>query len=649
MNHTTDLARASSLPQPKRVSTNRPMNWVLGVFVAASLSAVGGVSAQGASPDLIVGYRSIAGSLNVARASLATDPAGSLSRVEAAQNTFRGLSSQLRSQQLIEGATQAFSSAKTSIGQRSVPNLTAQITQVTSILHRALYDRYFTELASARAASAKRYATALGSVLGLQKAAQVSLNQATTANNAARARSILENRVAEQIVASLRLAQAPDRAAAFQNAVRAAGSFLIVQDSPRVGDMAVGEFTGAIQALAAGDTATFRSITSSLIVKTNAFASRARSMAGAVALAPNPAPAIAAPVKPATKAVAPAVKPAAKPVAAQPAPAAAQAAPVQAAPVQAAPVIKPQAAQAVVAPALGSKARDELIKAGVNREDAATIAADLASQGYDSLQGATDALYVQLAEAQAHIQDGRNSDAKGYVEAAKMVFNRALQHPLDVVNPDLSARAARLFEASAGGSSLRSVDISTLMTETDAIRGAFNGQTSSGLQGVIAAVQPLWLQLRGGLFLVISLVFAYPIYLLTLAFGGRNPYWRYIMIAMILLFIPPLLEGLSWLGSLLAQATGLNMFDGLSSLSILQNPLAQIVWALMLLLTVIFSTMGFYGIAQQFGLIRTRSEAAPAMTAMETTPAGGRMTGVARHPTDPGLSDKTVVEWDEEF
>ncbi len=640
MNYTTDLARASSLPQLKRVSGNKPMNWVLGVFVAASFTVAGGASAQGASPDLIVGYRSIAGSLKVARSSLATDPAGSLSRVEAAQNTFRGLSSQLRSQQLIEGATQAFSSAKTSIGQRSVPNLTAQITQVTSILHRALYDRYFTELASGRAASAKRYATALGSVLGLQKAAQASLNQATTANNAPRARSILENRVAEQIVGALRLAQAPDRAAAFQNAVRAAGSFLIVQDSPRVGDMAVGEFTGAIQALTAGDTATFRSITSSLIGKTTAFASRARSMAGAVVAAPNPAPAIAAPVKPATKpAVQPAVKPAVKPVAAQPAPVA----------VQAAPVIKPQAAPAAVAPALGSKARDELIKAGVNKEDAATIAADLVSQGYDSLQAATDALYVQLAEAQAHIQDGRVSDARGYVDAAKMVFNRALQHPLDVVQPDLSARAARLFEASAGGSSLRSVDISVLMTETDAIRGAFNGQASSGLQGVIASVQPLWLQLRGGLFLVISLVFAYPIYLLTLAFGGRNPYWRYIMIAMILLFIPPLLEGISWLGSLLAQATGLNMFDSLSSLSILQNPLAQIAWAVMLLLTVIFSTMGFYGIAQQFGLIRTRSDAAPAMTAMETTPAGGRMTGVARHPTDPGLSDKTVVEWDEEF
>lgn len=646
MNHHSDSARGSSLPQP-RIQRSRK-NWsihLLAGMLSLALSSLGaGALAQGASPDLIAGYRSITGSLGVARSSLAGDPAGSLSRVEAAQNTFRGLASQLRSQQLIEGATQAFSNAKTAIGQRSGPNLNAQVTQVTSILERALYDRYFTELASSRAASAARYATTLGSVLGLPQAAQASLRQATTSNDASRARSILENRVAEQIVAALTKAQSPDRAVAFQNAVKAAGSFLIVQDSPRVGDMTVSEFNGAIVALAGGDIATFRSTTASLIGKTSAFAQRARSMATPAVPAPSPTPATAAapppaPIKPATKPVVkPVVPPAAKPAVTPPA--APQPAPV---------VTKPQPAPvAVVAP--GDSARQELIKAGVNAEEAATMAADLAAQGYRSLQDATDALYVQLAEAQARIQDGRISEARGYVEAAKMVFDHALQRPLEVVKPELSARATRLFEASASGPGLRPVDIGTLMTEVDAVRGAFKGQAGSGLQGLIAAVQPLWLQIRGGLFLVIALAFAYPIYLLTLAFGGRNPYWRYIMVSMILLFIPPLLEGIAWLGSLLAQGTGLSLFDGLSSLSVLQNPLMQIVWALTLVLTVIFATLGFYGIAQQFGLIRTRHEAPQAMTAMEATPSGsGRMTGVARNPTDPGQGDKTVVEWDEEF
>ena len=637
MNHRTGSAPVVALPINRIL--HRVAGW-LTVALAVNLGSFGGALAQGASPDLIAGYRSIAGSLSVARSSLANDPAGSLSRVEAAQNTFRGLSSQLRSQQLIEGATQAFSNAKTAIGQRSGLNLSAQITQVTSILQRALYDRYFTELAAGRAASAARYATTLGSLLSLQQPAQASLRQATTANNAVRARSILENRVAEQIVGSLTKAQSPDRTVAFQNAVNAAGSFLIVQDSPRVGDMTVGEFNGAIVALTGGDTATFRSTTASLIGKTTAFAQRARSMA-ATAPAVNPAPTVVA--KPTVK---PATKPVAKPTA-KPATAAKPSAQPDPAP-QVAPVASKPVAVPVAAP-LNNLARQELIKAGVNPEDAASKAADLAAQGYGSLQAATDALYVQLAEAQARIQDGRSADARGYMDAARMVFVKAVQPSLEAVQPDLSARATRLFEASASAPGLRTVDIGTLMTEVDSIRGAFKGQPSSGLQGLIAAVQPLWLQIRGGLFLVIALAFAYPIYLLTLAFGGRNPYWRYIMVSMILLFIPTLLEGIAWLGSLLAQGTGLSVFDGLSSLSILQNPLMQIVWAITLVLTVIFATLGFYGIAQQFGLIRTRHEPAPAMTAMETTPSGGRMTGAARNPTDPGLSDKTVVEWDEEF
>ncbi len=641
MNHRTGSVPIAALPINR--SLRRVAAW-LSLVIAANLVAghFGAALAQGASPDLIAGYRSIAGSLSVARSSLANDPAGSLSRVEAAQNTFRGLSSQLRSQQLIEGATQAFSNAKTAIGQRSGLNLSAQITQVTSILQRALYDRYFTELASGRAASAARYANTLGSLLGLQQPAQVSLRQATTANNAVRARSILENRVAEQIVGSLTKAQSSDRTVAFQNAVNAAGSFLIVQDSPRVGDMTVGEFNGAIVALTGGDTATFRSTTASLIGKTTAFAQRARSMA-ATAPAINPAPTVIA--KPIVK---PATKPVAKPTA-KPATAAKPSAQPDPAPKVAPVASKPVAVPVAPAAPLNNLARQELIKAGVNAEDAASKAADLAAQGYGSLQSATDALYVQLAEAQARIQDGRSADARGYMDAAKMVFVKAVQPSLEAVQPDLSARATRLFEASASAPGLRTVDIGTLMTEVDSIRGAFKGQPSSGLQGLIAAVQPLWLQIRGGLFLVIALAFAYPIYLLTLAFGGRNPYWRYIMVSMILLFIPTLLEGIAWLGSLLAQGTGLNVFDGLSSLSILQNPLMQIVWAITLVLTVIFATLGFYGIAQQFGLIRTRHEPAPAMTAMETTPSGGRMTGAARNPTDPGLSDKTVVEWDEEF
>jgi hypothetical protein len=610
-------------------------------LLAIALAATPQAQAQATVPDLISGYRSITTSLNGARSALTADPAGALSRIESALNTFRGLASQLRSQQLIDGATQALNNAKLAIGRRSLPDLIAQVTQVTSVLQRALYDRYFTELSSGRTNSAVRYASTLGEALSMPQSARAGLRQATVDNNATKARSILENRVAEQMIATLRQARdTRDRAQAFQSAVRSYGSFLIVQDSPRVGDLTVGEFSGAIQALTTGDTATFRSTTTSLLDKVSAFGRRARGMAASAPSPTSPAasPAAPKPTPPATPNPAPTVQ--AQPSAAPPA--------VQATPKpQPAPpaVVQPQA---VAASSLsGESARRELIQAGVNNEQAGTLAADLASQGYTSLKAVTDALYVQLAQAQARIQDSRVSDGRADLEAARNLFNKAVQPALEVVQPALSARVAGMLDASLSGTGLRSADFGVLMGEVDAVRQAFSAQGQSGLQALMASIQPFWLNLRGLLLLVVGLTIWYPIYLLTLAFGGRNPYWRFIMIAMILLFVPPILEGFGWLGSIISQLTGLTVLDGLSVLSILHSPIAQIIWVLTLLLTVIFATMGFYGIAQQFGLIRTRQQAAPAMAAMETT-APSRTSNV-HNPTEPGNQDKTVVEWDEEF
>jgi hypothetical protein len=615
---------------------------ISGLLVIA-LAATPQAQAQAAVPDLISGYRSITTSLNGARSALTADPAGALSRIESALNTFRGLASQLRSQQLIDGATQALNNAKLAIGRRSLPDLIAQVTQVTSVLQRALYDRYFTELSSGRTNSAVRYASTLGEALSMPQSARAGLRQATVDNNATKARSILENRVAEQMIATLRQARdTRDRAQAFQSAVRSYGSFLIVQDSPRVGDLTVGEFSGAIQALTTGDTATFRSTTTSLLDKVSAFGRRARGMAASAPSPTSPAtsPAAPKPTPPATPNPAPTVQ--AQPPATPPA--------VQATPKpQPAPtaVVQPQAVAASSLSLSSESARRELIQAGVNNEQAGTLAADLASQGYTSLKAVTDALYVQLAQAQARIQDSRVSDGRADLEAARNLFNKAVQPALEVVQPALSARVAGMLDASLSGTGLRSADFGVLMGEVDAVRQAFSAQGQSGLQALMASIQPFWLNLRGLLLLVVGLTIWYPIYLLTLAFGGRNPYWRFIMIAMILLFVPPILEGFGWLGSIISQLTGLTVLDGLSVLSILHSPIAQIIWVLTLLLTVIFATMGFYGIAQQFGLIRTRQQAAPAMAAMETT-APSRTSNV-RNPTEPGNQDKTVVEWDEEF
>jgi hypothetical protein len=183
--------------------------------------------------------------------------------------------------------------------------------------------------------------------------------------------------------------------------------------------------------------------------------------------------------------------------------------------------------------------------------------------------------------------------------------------------------------------------------------GIFTKMNGPGwLHDVIVSLQPIWMLLRPGLFLIAALLFAYPMYLLQLSFGGRNPYWRYIGITLVLSFLPALIEGLAGLGSLLGSLTGIGFFNSLAGFSILQNPLAQIIWVGVLLATVVFATLGFRGIAEQFGLLQPRN---PNTTPTVIIDSGNNTlathaTGVGTLNTrDTGGFDKTIVEWDEEF
>jgi hypothetical protein len=137
----------------------------------------------------------------------------------------------------------------------------------------------------------------------------------------------------------------------------------------------------------------------------------------------------------------------------------------------------------------------------------------------------------------------------------------------------------------------------------------------------------------------------------------------------VLLFIPAILEGVSWLFSMLGSLTGVQALGAIGAFSILQNPIAQIVWVLSLIATVIFSTLGFRGIAEQFGLLSVKTNNTVMNdtsfdtsfdTGFDTTMNTGMSTSVGStsvrstgfstgslRNTDVG--GKTIVEWDEEF
>ena len=629
--------------QRPTILSSAPTRFKRGLPVVLALVAFssGGLAA----PDLIASSKSIFASLAAARSGLGSDPASSYERVQSAQNAFRTVSSEIGSQQLANGGIEAFKNALAAVSRKSGADLDAQTTQIEGILNRALYDRYFNELATNNVNTATRYATALAGTLKLSKDAQKRLTDATRTNSSERARSLLEGQVASAMSNALTKAKtSSDRAVMFRETARASNAFLVVQDSPRVGDLTVSAFSQAIKSLTQNDTAGFKQSLEVLTGKTTAFARRARGLA-ATAPAGTAKPA-ATTSKPATT-----TKPVAttsKPVATKPTPVASS---------TPAPAPSPAPASPVVAPVAATPSSDGIMKslmgAGMAQSQADRFAKEIASKGYTELRSATDRFQADLAKALTQTEVGDLGAARASLEQARSTYHLVLKGPLEAINPDAGNRLVGLLDATIGANGLRPADVTVLIGEAQNATGVFDKTSGGGwLHDLIVAVQPVWMLLRPGLFLIVALLFAYPLYLLQLSFGGRNPYWRYIGITLVLAFLPALIEGLAGLGSLLASLTGVGFFSGLAGLSILQNPLAQIIWVLVLLATVVFATLGFRGIAEQFGLLQSRN---PNTTPTVIVDSGSAITGV--HTTsmgtlstrDTGGFDKTIVEWDEEF
>jgi hypothetical protein len=686
-----------------------PINRTARALTAASVLALSGITAAAlilggafaqtlgttaTQPrDLIASYRSIVKSLEAARASLASDPASSSAQIEAATTVFRNILDVVGSKQLEDGATHALKDAVTAVGRGSATDLTAQVGQVEGILQRVLYERLFIEMSSNNLAQAKRYVGVLGEALKFSKEAQPKLLQSVAANNASRTRSLLETQISSSMAAALKQAKAsPDKAVSFRQTALASSLFLIVQDSPRATELSGKDFSGSLSSLAAGNVPEFKQSVTAVIGKIEAFNRRAKGLAATAgpnvitkAVKPVTSSQAAKPVKPtvakpaaqvkqpvsskplkpatASNSVKPAtVKPASvKPASVKPATAAVTTKPAVTKPVSAAvvPVVDPGATMA-----------SEMMHMNIPETQARNFARTLAAQKFSSVKAATNQYQAWLAKALTQVEVGDLGAARTTLEEARTLYSTTIQPPYNVLDANGAALTSSLLDATIGGLGVRPADVIVLLGDAQALTSKLEGgEGPSGLHSVITAIQPIWMMLRGVLFLAVGLAFFYPIYLLNLAFGGRNPFWRYIGIAMVLLFVPAILEGVSWLFSMLGSVTGVSALGAIGAFSILQNPLAQIVWVLALIATVVFSTLGFRGIAEQFGLLSAKTNNTvmndtsfdtsfdtnfdTTMNTSLSTSVGstsvrstGFSTGSLRN-TDVG--GKTIVEWDEEF
>ena len=267
----------------------------------------------------------------------------------------------------------------------------------------------------------------------------------------------------------------------------------------------------------------------------------------------------------------------------------------------------------------------------------------LGAQGHDSvfswLEQVSEVRGI-IASGQSFSQTGDSESAQIYLEYALTRYNLQILPIVEIYNPDLAQRTHSLFNRMANAPAIRTSDIAVLVGELQEVEESLFGSTLGPGQSALVTIEMLTLGLpRAVVFILAGLLAILPIYLLEITFGRVSRYWRYVQYAFFFLLLPALLEAISYIGSLLATYGNLPALAFLSNFSILQNVGTQLLWGMLLLLVVVFSTIGWYGLAVQFGVLRERGT--PTTTGDATN---YDVTGTSSSQ----VTSSTTVEWDPE-
>ena len=233
------------------------------------------------------------------------------------------------------------------------------------------------------------------------------------------------------------------------------------------------------------------------------------------------------------------------------------------------------------------------------------------ASGGMTASGGVDVAYAALGRALTAAGHSDPETARAElvrVSAALATFPAALRTTAgyETFVRDLSATQERR--------GLRPGDVQALIAELGGLERSLAGGGRSTVDVLSAAVARTFNGgLRAVVFLLLALLGLVPLYLLNLAFGGRNPYWRAITAALALLLLPVFLEGvfgfLGWVGDL----SGLALLRAAPSLTLWQGVYGLPLRALFTALAIGLAAYGFRGLCVQFGLLGRSS--AGSMTA----------------------------------
>lgn len=526
-------------------------------WLTAALLTVGSAGAQ----DLGA-YRALAAELDGAVTARATSAALALTRLDAAALALEKLAPSLSNRPLAAGLRGALDGARGALA-RSPAELEAQVLLARGLMRKALYDQTLGQLVSAPANGAAQLRLLAGE-FGLGGEAAQALSADGAAGRLPRVAWRLQREAAREISAALTAARPTASPASYLNLARGMAWFTAVQDASGAGELKVSQFGDALRQLTAGDVAALGASLTTLRQGNRQFLEALASPPSGAAVTPQ-----ATPSGPVT-------------VAARP-----DAAPATAAPGDATP--NPTVAPARPAPTASASARPV---------------------------APTGEVYAALGRALSAAGHGDPAQARGELNRAETALT-AVPAALRAA-PGYGGLVADLGAAQARAA-LRPADVQVLIAALTGLERQAAGQPVSALDGVSAGVARGfggWLRVL--VFALLALLAFVPLYLLNLAFGGRNTFWRAIAAGLALLLLPAFLEGLFGLLGAVGDLTGSGALAAASNLTLTQNAYGLPLWALTVAAAIALSTFGFRGLCQQFGLLGRRSAPVPEAAAAQS-------------------------------
>ncbi|UZX15868.1 hypothetical protein KQ693_02180 [Thermus sp. PS18] len=541
------------------------------------------------------------------------NPTQALAALDRAQSLLRqeseGLPPVLRDATLLH-----LQDARQAVLRQSRVDLEARLLLVHHLLGKALYDGFFQAPAGQKAP----YLTRLVRATGLsQPLAQGAENLAPE-----EARRRLEAAYLQLLTEDLGQAlSAGSRPQAYLALARAYARFLVIQDSPQ-STLKAQDFIQALGKVSSGED--FRPSVRDLQEKTQAWRKHLQTLAAPPPTAtstPSPAP---APSPTGSSAGKPSTTP---PAASPPSP----------------PAPSPSAPQASPAP---SPSQDAVATVETFRtppwmdpETARQFRQQAHDLGYNynfELLDAVDQVLLEVGLA-ANALGRVNPDlAREHLQRTLWRFQVQLEPLFSLINPELTQRISSSLIHLSTATGLRTLDVFAVYEGLEELKRQF----AQGPASTPWLYFKLWLTLSAGipravLFLLAAALSLFPLYLIRLTFGGRNVYWNLLALAFLFLFLPIVVEGLSYFGAIMADYGGAPFLAFLSNLSIGQGLVPYLAWGNAIFLVVAFAAAGLRGIAAQFGLLKERGREVIATQ--------------DQRPSATTLTSETIVEWDEEF